>query len=423
MGGGIIIYYEKKIVNQEYQWPKWPIWFENAEEHIREVVDSNRWTIRGGWTGTKTKEEEFCRLFSKFNNCRHTVLTTSGSTALVLALEALGIGPGDEVVVPALTWFAPVVAILNVGAIPILADVDVNSTCIEPSHIEKSISDKTKAIIVVHLHCSVANMDRIMEIATQNNIKVIEDCSQAHGAQYKTKNVGTIGDIGVFSFNQEKVLTCGEGGAVVTNSEEYYERIFRLKTDGCFFNPHQKEYGQDQLIYDSKFMGYNACITEFQTAVLLSQFREFERLNLIREENGKYLDSQISNIEGLTPIIRSEEETKRTYYEYGFFVDDKILERKSIEEIGKHLSEKLGFPIHPTDEPVYRNKLFSPATRARYSQSINNNRYKRIQECNFNNAELISRKLLVFHHSILLSPREKLQEIINCLNELDYFIK
>ncbi|HEX2926789.1 MAG TPA: DegT/DnrJ/EryC1/StrS family aminotransferase, partial [Ruminiclostridium sp.] len=291
-----------KSLRSGKKWSNWPIWNNSANQYIDEVIHSNRWSVRGAWTGQEAKEITFSRKFCEYTGTKYCVLTTTGTMGLMISLEALDISFGDEVIVPALTWIAPVTAILNVGAIPVMVDVEKETTCIDPESIRKAIGPKTKGIIAVHLHCSIANIEEIIKISKEHNLYVIEDCSQAHGAVWEDRYVGTIGDVGVFSMNQEKLLTCGEGGAVITNNPQIYERLFRTKTDGCKFEEPRRIEGEDQLIYDKKCMGSNFCISEFQAAVLLSQLENLTQYNNRRRINARYLDEGLGEIQGLMPL-------------------------------------------------------------------------------------------------------------------------
>ncbi|MCX7747695.1 MAG: DegT/DnrJ/EryC1/StrS family aminotransferase [Clostridia bacterium] len=400
------------------KWPKWPIWIESAGGIIAEVAKSGRWSVRGSWTGLPCKEEAFSKLFAKYNRASYCAVTTSGSVSLLLALEALNIGPGDEVIVPALTWIAPVTAVLNAGAVPVMVDIDKDTTCIDPEEVRKAIGPKTKAIIPVHLHCSVADMDKIMKIAKEHDLYVIEDCSQAHGAKWGEHFVGTVGHVGVFSFNQEKVLTCGEGGALLTNDPKIFEMVFRTKTDGCSFDEARQSLGEDQLIYDSEFMGSNYCLSEFQAAILIAQLDKLKEWNEKREGNARYLDKHLLSIPGITPLKPYGKVTQRTYYEYAVRLDTGMFGGKDLADICNALSKETGFSIHPTDVPVYRNKLFSPWTKKRYAFYCRDKRFEELKTKKFPCCEEIYKSLAVFHHSILLAEREDMDDIIRAFEKV-----
>ncbi|RCX11146.1 L-glutamine:2-deoxy-scyllo-inosose/3-amino-2,3-dideoxy-scyllo-inosose aminotransferase [Anaerobacterium chartisolvens] len=406
---------------RDKKWPVWPVWDESADKLIHEVAQSGRWSVRGSWTGSECMEQQAMRLFAEYNGCSYSVMTTSGSEALLLALEAMDIGPGDEVIVPALTWIAPATSILNSGAVPVLTDINPETTCIDTGAIKKAISRKTKAIMPVHLHCSIADMDEIMSIAREYGLFVIEDCSQAHGAVWDGKRVGTMGHAGVFSLNQEKVLTCGEGGVLITNNPELYDRLFRIKTDGCALDKDRKIPGDDQLIYDNRLMGSNYCASEFQAAVLISQLKNLSSLNEIRRGNAKYLDEGLSRIPGLIPLKHHKKAEKCTYYEYAVKIDRRSFSNKELDKICNALSCELGFSLHPTDVPIYRNKLFSPWTRKRYKYYVEDARFKELSADKFPGCENTYDSLIVFHHSKLLSGRSDMDDIISAFEKVQMY--
>lgn len=393
-------------------WPQWPQWNDTAHKYLDYVIKSGRWTIRGAWKGTKCLEELFQNDYSTYYGTKYAVLTTSGTMALQLAMEVLDIGYGDEVIVPSLTWFAPVAAVLNVGALPILTDVDHMSTCISPIAIKKNITSKTKAIVVVHLHCAVADMDAIMDIAREYGLFVIEDCSQAHGAEWRNKKVGSIGDIGVFSFNQEKQLPSGEGGAIITNNFNYYSKLNRVRLDGCGFDASRQTIDEDQLVYDNQYMGKNASISEFQTAVLYSQFELLDSRNCIKNGNASLLNSILSKSNHIQVYSYDERITNVSYYEYIFFIN---YSEKIIDNICEELSERIGFSFHRTDAPVYRNELFNPISRRKYDFYTKNDAYLKLKEREFPGSEYAFQHIIAFPHYILLADAQSIIEMGNII--------
>lgn len=224
--------------------------------------------------------------FSSYSDCSHGVAVSNGTVAIHLALVALGIGEGDEVIVPDLTFAATINTVLHANATPVIVDVEENSWCIDPKEIEKAITPKTKAIIPVHIYGQACDMDAIMKIAKKYNLKVIEDCAEAHGAIYDGQKVGSFGDIGCFSFYGNKVITTGEGGMCVTNSLELDEKMRVLRDHGM---SKTKRYWHDMI-------GYNYRMTNLQAAIGLAQLERIEEIHKNRkmyEENyKKILDSK-----------------------------------------------------------------------------------------------------------------------------------
>lgn len=401
-------------------WPQWPQWNDSGQKYLDYVINSGRWTIRGAWKGQECLEEKFQKDYSSYYGTKYAVLTTSGTMALQLAMEVLDIGCNDEVIVPSLTWFAPVAAVLNVGAIPVFADVETNSTCISAMSIKEHISPKTKAIIVVHLHCAVADMDEIMKVAKENGLFVIEDCSQAHGAEWRGQKVGSIGDIGVFSFNQEKQLPSGEGGAIITNNSVYFSRLNRVRLDGCDFDSARQILGEDQLIYDDAYMGKNSSISEFQTAVLYSQFELLDSRNVIKNRNALVLGDILKENKHIQVVSQDERVTNVSYYEYIFFLD---YPENIIDDICVELSENTGVSFHRTDAPVYRNDLFNPLSRRKYDFYTKTTDFLELNGENFPGSEYAFKHIIAFPHYILLADIDDImemgREIINVVKKYE----
>jgi len=206
----------------------WPVFEQDAINAVNKVLKSG---CVNYWTGEESRlfEQEF----AKYIGCKHAVALANGTVALELALEVIGVGPGDEVVVTPRSFIASVSCVVTRGAIPVFADVDIDSQNVTAKTIEAVITPKTKAIIVVHLSGWPCDMDPIMDLAEQHGIKVIEDCAQAHGAKYKGRTVGTIGHISAFSFCNDKIMpTGGEGGMLCTDDEEVWNKAWAYKDHG-----------------------------------------------------------------------------------------------------------------------------------------------------------------------------------------------
>ena len=219
--------------------------------------------------------DKFEHSFSSYSDCTYGVAVSNGTAALHVALLALGIGEGDEVIVPDLTFAATINSVLHANATPVIVDVENQSWCIDPKEIENAITTKTKAIIVVHLYGQVCDMGRIMRLADQYNLKVVEDCAEAHGAAFNNKKVGSFGDIGCFSFFGNKVITTGEGGMCTTNSQELNDKMLLLRDHGM----------SKSRRYFHEIVGYNYRLTNLQAAIGLAQL---ERIDNIHKNRSSY---------------------------------------------------------------------------------------------------------------------------------------
>lgn len=235
--------------------------------------------IKNGWgENCYNYINKFEKLFSNHIGTNYAVATSSCTGAIHLSLLALGIGPGDQVIVPELTWVATVEPVLYLGAEPIIVDVEKDTWCIDPRSIEEAITNKTKAIIVVHLYGNVCQMDEIMKIANKHNLKVLEDSAEGIGSKFDSKRVGSIGDLGVFSFHGTKTVTTGEGGMIVTNSEKFAKKIRILNNHGR--NPEDP----DHSVYWMRNYGYKYKISNIQAAIGCAQT---ERINELIEKKIK----------------------------------------------------------------------------------------------------------------------------------------
>jgi perosamine synthetase len=210
--------------------------------------------------------DKFEKNFAAFCESEYAIATSNGTVAIQLALSALDIGKGDQVIVPDFTFAATINAVINTGAEPVIVDVEKDSWCINPDEMARAITVKTKAIIPVHIYGQPANMEKIMQIARENNLYVVEDCAEAHGAKYKSKKVGSWGDIGCFSFYANKVITTGEGGMCVTDSEELNKKMRMLRDHGMNT---RKKYWHD-------FVGFNFRMTNLQAAIGCAQLEKIE---------------------------------------------------------------------------------------------------------------------------------------------------
>jgi perosamine synthetase len=212
--------------------------------------------------------------FARFCGCPHGVATSNGTTALHLALLACGVGPGDEVIVPDLTFAATANVVFHAGAKPVIVDIEEESWCIDPQEIEKAITPRTRAIIPVHLYGQPCDMGKIMAIARKHKLFVIEDCAEAHGARFEGKRVGSFGDVGCFSFFGNKVITTGEGGMCVTNSSELNDRMRILRDHGM---SRTKKYWHDVI-------GFNYRMTNLQAAIGLAQLERIDSILKQRQD-------------------------------------------------------------------------------------------------------------------------------------------
>jgi len=284
--------------------PAWPVFDEREVGALTEVLYSGAWGCTNG-----TKVKEFEEEFAELCGAKHAICLTSGTSALEVALWAAGVEPGDEVIVPPYTFIATASAVVMVGGIPVFVDIEPGTYNIDPTKIEEAITDRTKAIIPVHIGGRPADLDAIMEIASRHNLKVIEDCCQAHGAEWNGQRVGTISDAGAFSFQSSKNINSGEGGAIVTNDEALWLRCYSLVNVGRI---------PEGDWYQHEFFGSNFRLTEFQGALLHVQASRWQEQAERRDENGEILCTRLAEIDGVSPMDEDNRITRNAYHLYVF---------------------------------------------------------------------------------------------------------
>lgn len=295
-------------------WPVWPVWDEREERAVLDVLHSGHW---GSVDGTAVAAFEAA--WAQFHEARYGVAVVNGTIALELALRALGIGAGDEVIVPAYTFVATAAAVLMVGAIPVFADIDAGSYELDPAAVAVAVTPRTRAVIPVHLAGCPPDMDGMLAVAQRHGLAVLEDAAQAHGAAWRGRRVGALGDLGAFSFQASKNLTAGEGGAIVTNDEALYQRVWSLHNVGRTQRADWR--GNDWYQHDC--LGINARMTEFQGAILLAQLTRLENQFAQRERAAAFLDVDLGAIPGIRPQTRDPRVTAHAHH-FSLFQYDPI---------------------------------------------------------------------------------------------------
>lgn len=320
--------------------PSWPIFDENEERAVLEVLRSKKWGIGG------SKNEEFAKAFASWCGVKYAVTCSTGTAALEIALKAIGVGYGDEVIVPAYTFIATASSVMFVNAVPVFADIEEETYNIDPKDVERKITKKTKAIIPVHISGGPANMDEIMRIAKDHNLYVIEDAAQAHGAEWKNKKVGSIGHIGAFSFQSSKNITSGEGGIVTTNDEELANKAW------SYMNVGRIKGGE---WYEHFVLGKNYRLTEFQAAILIEQLKRAPKLMEIREKNAQRLKRGLHEIGGVEPLKYPSEVTRHAYHLFIIRYNPKEFNGLNKEMFVKALQAE-GIPASSGYIPLYREQ-------------------------------------------------------------------
>ncbi|MGH2942787.1 MAG: aminotransferase class I/II-fold pyridoxal phosphate-dependent enzyme [Solirubrobacteraceae bacterium] len=313
----------------------------------------------GRWSGEGPMEREFESSFAGLHTAAHGLCVANGTVALQLALEALDVGVGDEVVVPGLTWQATAAAVLDVNATPVLVDVAPQTLCLEPALVEAAITPRTKAIVPVHLYGAVADLDAIGAIAERHGLAVIEDCAHAHGACWRDRGVGSTSAVGAFSFQASKTLTAGEGGFVTSGDDRIYERLYSLRNCG-----RRRPASADADWTPIQSGNYR--MTELQAAVLLGQLERFEDQRRRRAAGAAALDGAIGAIAGISPQRCDERVTRRSLYAYAFDYDPAAFAGLSAASFRRALELECGVAFRAPYRPLDMSALYRPQTKRRH---------------------------------------------------------
>ena len=294
-------------------YPAWPVWDEQDVEAVAAVVRSGRW---GGYPYPGPQTAELARRFAEMQGGGYAVPMVNGTVTMEVALRVAGIGWGDEVIVPAYTFQATASAPMAAGAVPVIVDIDPETYCLDPAAAAKAITPRTKAILPVHLGHQMADMDAILALAEEHGLIVIEDCAHAHGAKWRGRGAGTIGDFGSFSLQSSKTLTSGEGGILLCRSAEHAALAASVIDCG---RPHALG-GGEETRKGLALQGGNFRLSEVQAALALRGIERFPAQAKQREEMAAYMDEALSEVPGVRVLKRDERHTTRSFYRYMFAV-------------------------------------------------------------------------------------------------------
>ncbi len=331
--------------------PKWPVYGEQEERLLLEVLHSGEW---GALKGSKTAE--FQRRFAAYQGARFGTCVPNGTLALEVALAAVGVRPGDEVITTPYTFVATANAVIALGAVPVFADIDLDSYNIDPAEVEGAITPRTKAIMPVHMGGRPADLDALAAIAAPRGLRVVEDACQAWGSEWQGRRVGAIGDIGAFSFQSSKNITAGEGGIIITNDEALAEACWSLHNVGRV---------RGGLWYYHDIVGRNLRITEWQSAVLLAQLERLDEQTARREANAAYLSEYLAQVPGLAPLPADPRVTRQSRHVFIVRYDSSSFGGRPRDEFIAALAAEGIEPVAPGYVPLNR----VPAIRRAMAES------------------------------------------------------
>jgi perosamine synthetase len=316
----------------------------NELKYVSDCIASNWISSQGHYIG------QFERMFAEHLGIEHAVATSSGTAALHLALAALGIGPGDEVIVPALTFGACANVVMHCGATPVFADVSERTWTLEPSGLEGLLTERTRAIMPVHLYGHPCDMDPIVDFARENRLHVVEDCAEALGARYRSKPAGTMGEVGCFSFFANKVITTGEGGMVITRDDKLKDRLTMLRDHGM---SRSKRYWHE-------LAGFNYRMTNIQAAIGVAQMEKVEEFLANRKATANRYAANLAGIEGIT-LPPEEEWAVNIFWLYSVLLEEQVL-GISAEEMIRRLDAE-GIETKPFFYPLHKQPPY-PGSRS-----------------------------------------------------------
>lgn len=329
---------------------QWPVFDSRERAQLEDVLSSASW---GGFPSPNRKAAEFSKRFGEFQGARFAIPVSSGTTALEVALKALEVGPGDEVIVPAITFAATAYAPLTCNALPVFADVEADTVCIDPESVRKLITPSTRAIIPVHYGASLADLDALTKIASEHAIAIVEDCAHVPGAQWRGRGAGTFGAIGCFSFQSTKPMTAGEGGAITVSDSVLEEKCQSLINCG------RRRPGDT---FESPLMGANYRMTEWQCGILLAQIERAPEQIEFKSRMAARLREGLNRIPGIHAIARDSRVTREAIYAFIFKIDEIKLGASRNSFVKAIRAE--GIPCGIGNDPVYRSTLFPRDSRA-----------------------------------------------------------
>jgi dTDP-4-amino-4,6-dideoxygalactose transaminase len=380
--------------------PAWPMPGREERRSLLTVLSSRKWGIGG------KEVERLERRFARLHSTAHGIAVMNGTVALEIALKAGRVGDGDEVIIPSYTFAATATAVLNVNAIPVFVDIDAGTYCMDPQGVRGALSPRTKAIIPVHLAGHPADMDALMSIASERNLFLIEDACQAHFAEWRGQRVGSIGQIGTFSFQSSKNVTSGEGGMLLTRDEALAERCWSYHN--CGRSPTGEWYHHPRL-------GGNYRMTQFQAALLLVQLTRARRLHQTRQRSARYLTSKLTGLSGFSPLNVDPRVTSHAYHLFIIRYDKEQYSGVERSTLLKALNAE-GIPAVRGYVPLYREGFLAEAKEFTLrGRAYAERDYSGVQ-CP--NTERACKEAIWLPQNVLLGSREDLDDVVRAFQKI-----
>jgi len=391
------------------RWTGWPVWDPAAEKPMMELLRSGNW-----YRGDGNKVNEFEQAYAELIEAKRVVATASGSAALIAALQVMGVDAGDEVIVSPYTFIASYNVIFDKHALPVFADTDQETFLINPKKIEEKITERTTALLPVHIFGLPADMNSINAIAKKHDLAVIEDACQAWLAEYDGKKCGTLADLGCFSFQNSKHIPSGEGGAVSSNKEDLMDRVKAYHDCGRPSGPSMRGMGSNPV------RGSNRRLTEVQAGLLLSQMVRALADADKRLENALYLDSRLKEVPGIIPYKLADGATRSSYHLYPFRYKKEFFDGLSRKKFMAALQAE-GIPCYPGYGKQYHDGLIEEAISSRgYKRLFSEQRLKRYREELHqlpDNDQLTEEAVAIFQY-VLLAEKSDMDDVVNAIQKI-----
>ncbi len=391
--------------------PSWPVVGEADVDRVANVARSGKWS----WIGPQ--EMAFCREYAEFIGSTYCLGLMNGTVTLQCALQAVGVVPGDEVIIPSLTWVATAQAAMDIGADVVFVDIDPETLCIDPEAIRAAITPRTRAIIPVHLYGCMCDMDAVIAIAREHDLKVVEDVAHQHGSAWRGRCAGAIGDVGSFSFQQSKILTCGEGGALTCSDEDMYRTIFALKQVGWAPDPETPfAPGEPPRLVPGNRYCHNYRMNEFQAAVLRGGLGRLNAQNEQREDAAEFLTERLAAMGGpLRVVARDPRVTRQAYYALTLFFDPEKAEGLHRNRYMSALTAE-GCPVVHTYAAVYKSPLMNLQDRTSPIPFRDPSRHQDYAALDLPNvSRAVDHTAVTLPHQHLLGSRDYLERLLGAI--------
>lgn len=406
----------KPLAGKNTNWAKWPVSNAADAKLTAQITRSNRWSYDG------PVEWEFAEKFTAYQGAKYGLCCANGTVGIQLALEALGIGAYDEVIVPCMTWQATAAACVDVNAVPVLVDIEPDTWTLDLDALEAAITKRTRAVIVVHLYGCMTDIDRLLRICRKHKLHLIEDCAHQHGSFWKGKGVGSFGDVSSWSFQESKVLSSGEGGFNMCKTKDLFYKLYSLRNCGRPYEADPPVFGLNKPanITTNTLQSGNYRLTEWQAALLLGGLERLNSQVKLRDANAMKLNALLDEIPGIIPMRRRPQITQQSYFNFAFQLDTKTLGINN-HQFCLAMNAELNLPevFEPPYEPLNNCGLYKPLTKARhnlnkaYCKEIDPKRFRTPVATNANeNCGVVA------HHQILLNKNKEIELIVDAVKKI-----